>query len=107
MQDLKTMAPKLNPVLGYYNPLCLGESVSGMDGFDETAAIGYLRHSEIKHGRIAMAAFVGFIVQENGIHFPWATSLSGLTYADISAAGSPAAQWDMCGAGVTNPPCVT
>jgi len=95
IEDLKSLAPKLNPAIGYYNPLCLGEKVDGMVDFDETAAIGYLRHSEIKHGRIAMAAFVGFIVQENGIHFPWATSLSGLTYADISAAGSPAAQWDM------------
>merc|ERR1712070_1297456 len=94
LEDLKTMAPKLNPVVGYWNPLCLGESVDSMKDFDEQATIGYLRHSEIKHGRIAMDAFVGFIVQENGIHFPWATSLSGLTYADISAAGSPAAQWD-------------
>merc|ERR1719454_98748 len=41
-----------------------------------------------------MAAFVGFCVQSNGIHWPWATSFSGLTYADISAAGGPAAQWD-------------
>ena len=41
-----------------------------------------------------MAAFVGFIVQSNGICFPWAQSLSGTTFADISAAGSPADQWD-------------
>ena len=41
-----------------------------------------------------MAAFVGFIVQSNGIHFPWAMTTSGITYADISAAGGPAAQWD-------------
>tara|TARA_B100000524_G_scaffold138851_1_gene69567 strand:+ start:3549 stop:4394 length:846 start_codon:yes stop_codon:yes gene_type:complete len=95
LEDLKTMAPKLNPVVGYWNPLCLGESVDSMKDFDEQAVIGYLRHSEIKHGRIAMAAFVGFIVQENGIHFPWASTLGGLTYAEISAAGSPAAQWDM------------
>mmetsp|Transcript_41804 Transcript_41804/g.103892 ORF Transcript_41804/g.103892 Transcript_41804/m.103892 type:complete len:222 (-) Transcript_41804:427-1092(-) len=58
------------------------------------ATIGWLPHSEIKHGRIAMAAFVGFIVQSNGIHFPWATSFSGLTYADIAANAAPAAQWD-------------
>jgi len=26
---------------------------------------------------------------------PWASTLSGLTYSDIAAAGSPAAQWDI------------
>jgi len=61
---------------------------------DNAGAIGFLRQAEIKHGRVAMAAFVGFIVQSNGIHFPWATTLSGVSYADISAAGGPAAQWD-------------
>jgi len=92
--DLEAMAPKLNPVVGYYNPLGLGEATMGGSGYDTEAVVGYLRHSEIKHGRVAMAAFVGFIVQSNGIHFPWAMSFSGLTYADVSAIASPAAQWD-------------
>lgn len=93
IEDLKAMSEKLNPIVGYWNPLSLGEESVG-SAYDTEAAIGYLRHSEIKHGRIAMAAFVGFIVQENGIHFPWMSTLEGLSYADISAAGSPAAQWD-------------
>merc|ERR1719298_37642 len=59
----------------------------------QEASIGFLRHAEIKHGRVAMAAFVGFIVQSNGIYFPW--NLQGdLTHAAISAAGGPGAQWD-------------
>jgi len=41
-----------------------------------------------------MAAFVGFIVQSNGIYWPWALTADGITHADISAAGGPAAQWD-------------
>jgi len=60
----------------------------------EEAVIGFLRAAEIKHGRVAMAAFVGFIVQSNGIHFPWDLTTSGISHADIAAAGGPAAQWD-------------
>ena len=40
-----------------------------------------------------MAAFVGFIVQSNGIYWPWALTGS-VSHADISAAGGPADQWD-------------
>ena len=46
-----------------------------------------------------MAAFVGFLVQSNGVHFPWAISgfndpSKALTFGDISAAGGPGDQWD-------------
>merc|ERR1719393_1233268 len=70
VDDLKALSTKLNPTVGYYNPLTLGESSIGST-YDTEAAIGFLRHAEIKHGRVAMAAFVGFVVQSNGIHFPW------------------------------------
>lgn len=90
--DLKELAKKLNPTIGYYNPTSLAES--SFWGQSQEATIGFLRQAEIKHGRVAMAAFVGFIVQSNGIHFPWAMTLEGLTYADVSAAGGPAAQFD-------------
>jgi hypothetical protein len=92
-EDLETLAKELNPVVGYWDPLGIGKIAKSIDA-DEQATIGWWRHAEIKHGRVAMAAFVGFCVQSNGIHFPWATTLSGMTYADIAAAGSPPAQWD-------------
>jgi len=89
--DLEALAVSLNPTVKFYDPLGLADAE--LFGSNEKA-IGWLRHAEIKHGRVAMAASVGFIVQSNGIHFPWATTLSGTTYADIAAAGGPASQWD-------------
>ena len=64
--------------------------------------VGWFRHAEIKHGRVAMFAFVGYLVQANGIHFPfnlqqpWVLNpdIPTISYADISAAGGPADQWD-------------
>jgi len=84
---LAELAKKLNPTVGYFDPLGIGAA-----GSPET--IGWFRHAEIKHGRVAMAAFVGYCVQSNGIYFPWALTTSGITHADISAAGGPADQWD-------------
>ena len=90
---LKELSEKLNPVVGYYDPLGIGEMPK------ET--IGWFRQAEIKHGRVAMAAFVGYCVQSNGIHFPWniqgpigTIDLPAVSFGDIAAAGGPADQWD-------------
>jgi len=92
---LEALAVKLNPKVGYWDPLRIGE------GTKET--IAWWRHAEIKHGRVAMAAFVGYCVQANGIHLPGnlqvpdlsvAAGTKAISYADISAAGGPADQWD-------------
>jgi len=96
VEGLTALADKLNPIVGYWDPLNIGSAGS-------PELIGWFRHAEIKHGRVAMAAFVGYCVQANGIHWPGAlqmplgavnANLPTVTYADISAAGGPSDQWD-------------
>jgi len=90
IDDLKIVAEKSNPLLKFYDPLQL--STTTIWDNDNDASIGFLRHAEIKHGRVAMAAFVGYIAQSNGIHFPWPMSFDGTPFP--FAAGSPPEQWD-------------
>merc|ERR1719201_1293880 len=85
LADLKEVAVKLNPAVGYWDPLKLAEAEFWDNTNEET--IGFLRHAEIKHGRVAMAGFVGYCVQANGIKFPWEP------FASIDAT-SPPDQWD-------------
>jgi len=92
VSDLKALATKLNPSVGYYNPTSLAEMEFW--GQSQESTIGFLRQAEIKHGRVAMAAFVGFVLQSNGFCWPWALSLDGTMFSDIAAAGGPGAQWD-------------
>jgi len=97
--DMRDLAMRLNPVVGFWDPL----NIVNENTAPET--IGWFRHAEIKHGRVAMAGFVGYCVHANGITFPWNIQ-TGLTYtpltanlptvsfADISAAGAPGDMWD-------------
>jgi hypothetical protein len=67
-----------------WDPLGLAEL-----GSDET--IAWFRHSEIKHGRIAMAAFVGWWAVGAGLRFPGELAY-GLDFASIPSKGLEA--WD-------------
>jgi hypothetical protein len=95
--DLEALAPKLNPVVPFWDPLGLADATFwdadnfAIDASNE-ATIGFLRHAEIKHGRVAMAAFVGYCVQANGIKWPWPMTFEGLPFPEAGL--SPEAQWD-------------
>jgi len=111
--DLEALAPKLNPVIPFWDPLNLagvtfwgggqtktgevggfilpGKIWGGFEGSEEST-VGFLRHAEIKHGRVAMAAFVGYCVQANGIRFPWPMTMDGSPFPEAGL--SPEAQWD-------------
>jgi len=100
--DMIVLAKKLNPIVGYWDPL----NIVSEDVSPET--IGWFRHAEIKHGRVAMAGFIGYIVHANGITFPWniqapldygpgwpfTKDLAAISFSDISAAGAPGDMWD-------------
>merc|ERR1719389_370130 len=87
VDGLKAQAKSLNPVVGFYDPL----NLSGGEfwGDSNEATIGFLREAEIKHGRVAMAAFVGYIVHANDIRWPWDKVANS-----IPTGLSPQATWD-------------
>ena len=89
---LKDLAASQNPVIGYWDPLNFA-SESLFQDYDNTASIGWLRQAEIKHGRVAMAGFIGFIISELGIRWPFPLSLKDFSYSSYDGLGAPEV-WD-------------
>jgi len=79
----------LGQKLGFWDPL--GATNLDFWNLGTEGTIGYLRHAEIKHGRVAMAGFLGYCVQSlpivSGEHLlaPYPGYVAGVT---------PQEQWD-------------
>jgi len=88
--ELEALAKEQNPVLGYWDPIGLADI--DLWGQGEEASIAWLRHAEIKHGRIAMAGFVGFMAAANyeTVGAPMASSM----YAPLPSGLSAPEVWD-------------
>jgi hypothetical protein len=84
----KANPDKIGQLLGLWDPLNLLEK----DFWDlgNEATIGYLRHAEIKHGRVAMAAFLGYIAGSTDLV---SNSLSS-NVPGITPGLTPPQQWD-------------
>ncbi|KAL7531051.1 hypothetical protein ACHAWF_003612, partial [Thalassiosira exigua] len=76
--------PDTTEIGSIWDPLGLAEM-----GSDET--IAWYRHAEIKHGRVAMAAFVGWWAVGAGVRFPGELAY-GVDFASIPSKGLEA--WD-------------
>lgn len=82
--DLEAIANKANPIVNFFDPIGLADFDFWQQGNEAT--IGWIREAEIKHGRIAMFAFIGYIVHANGITFPFPMRLDGTPFPSVSSA---------------------
>jgi LPXTG-motif cell wall-anchored protein len=89
-EDLKSLAKQLNPTVGYWDPLSIGEEGTSLWNYNNERKIAWFRQAEIKHGRVAMAAFVGYCVQANGGPWSFKMTLGGADWPT----GTPPEQWD-------------
>jgi len=77
---------------GISAPVGLFDPLGFSDGAPDDI-VGWYRHAELKHGRVAMAAFVGWIVQSVGVKFPGMLDpAGGLAFKDMPT--EPLAAWD-------------
>ncbi|CAH0375244.1 unnamed protein product [Pelagomonas calceolata] len=92
----QALAKEQNPIVGYFDPLELGDKDFWEQGNEAT--IGFLREAEIKHGRVAMAGFVGYLVHAKGITWGFPMTMQGDKWPELGD-GGVAALWDNLKAG--------
>jgi len=96
-EDLVELAESMAGPPGFWDPLNLADQdwalgyVADGKTVGNDATIAFLRHAEIKHGRVAMAGFLGFCAQSTPL-------ISGehtfAPYSGYVAGCTPQEQWD-------------